>query len=157
MKLKKEYVQVLKSTKDWEEAIHMASVPLINDSIINENYIHKMISNIKDMGPYVVISQDIALPHARPEDGAFESAISILKLEDRVSFGKDKNVCVIYSILKGHCFQNTGFKILSSSAQWTFPVIYHTNLTFRDCFPQMNLEDLTLLKCFLRHWFWKKS
>ena len=68
-------------------------------------------------------------------------------------FGKDKNVCVIYSILKGHCFQNTGFKILSSSAQWTFPVIYHTNLTFRDCFPQMNLDDLTLLKCFLRHWF----
>ncbi len=95
MKLKKEYVQVLKSTKDWEEAIHMASVPLINDSIINENYIHKMISNIKDMGPYVVISQDIALPHARPEDGAFESAISILKLEDRVSFGKDKNVNII--------------------------------------------------------------
>ena len=77
--------------------------------------------------------------------------------EDFLIFGKDKNVCVIYSILKGHCFQNTGFKILSSSAQWTFPVIYHTNLTFRDCFPQMNLDDLTLLKCFLRHWFWKKS
>ena len=38
-----------------------------------------------------------------------------------------------------------------------FAVVYHTNLTFRDCFPQMNLEDLTLLKCFLRHWFWKKS
>ena len=33
---------------------------------------------------------------------------------------KDKNVCVIYSILKGHCFQNTGFKILSSSVNGRF-------------------------------------
>ena len=92
-----------------------------------------------------------------PEIAAYRQYSPPRTGEDFLIFGKDKNVCVIYSILKGHCFQNTGFKILSSSAQWTFPVIYHTNLTFRDCFPQMNLEDLTLLKCFLRHWFWKKS
>ena len=54
-----------------------------------------MIENVLKMGPYIVISNDIAIPHARPEDGVFESDISILKLKERVEFTPDKHLNII--------------------------------------------------------------
>ncbi len=57
-----------------------------------------MIKNVEELGPYIVISEDIAIPHARPEDGAFASAISILKLNERISFGSTKKVNVIIAL-----------------------------------------------------------
>lgn len=98
MRFEEDFIQFKKSVPNWEEAVKLSSEPLLKENIINANYVNKMISNIKEMGPYVVISKDIALPHARPEDGAFESAFSILKLEERISFGNDKKVNVIITL-----------------------------------------------------------
>lgn len=98
MELKKEFIQVKDSVKDWKEAIMIASKPLLDDKIITENYQKKMIENVNTMGPYIVLSKDIALPHARPEDGANKSALSILKLKNRVNFSNDKDVNVIITL-----------------------------------------------------------
>ncbi|MDD7306117.1 MAG: PTS sugar transporter subunit IIA [Peptoniphilaceae bacterium] len=98
MKIKKEFIQVKDSVKDWKEAIIIASKPLLEEKIITENYQNKMIENVKTMGPYIVLSNDIALPHARPEDGAIMSALSILKLKNRVNFSDEKDVNVIIAL-----------------------------------------------------------
>lgn len=98
MELKKEYIQVKDSVKDWKEAISVASKPLLDENIITKNYQDKMIENVKTMGPYIVLSKDIALPHARPEDGANKSALSILKLKNRVNFSEEKDVNVIIAL-----------------------------------------------------------
>lgn len=95
MRFERDFIQLLEEVETWQKAIEVASKPLLDKEIINQNYIDAMIRNIKEMGPYVVISKDIALPHGRAEDGAFESAISILKLNNRISFGNEKNVNVI--------------------------------------------------------------
>lgn len=95
MRFGRDFIQLLEEVETWQKAIEVASKPLLDKEIINQNYIDAMIRNIKEMGPYVVISKDIALPHGRAEDGAFESAISILKLNNRISFGNEKNVNVI--------------------------------------------------------------
>lgn len=34
-------------------------------------YKEEIISNVEKLGPYILIAEDIALPHARPEQGAF--------------------------------------------------------------------------------------
>ncbi|TXT17234.1 MAG: PTS system ascorbate-specific IIA component [Erysipelotrichaceae bacterium] len=47
------------------------------------------------MGPYIVISNDIAIPHARPEDGVLKTAVALLKLKDRVVFSPEKSVNTI--------------------------------------------------------------
>lgn len=98
MKFKEEYVQVVDKVESWQLAIQLVSKPLISDNIITENYRDQMIKNVEELGPYIVISEDIAIPHARPEDGAFASAISILKLNERISFGSTKKVNVIIAL-----------------------------------------------------------
>jgi len=86
------YIQVKDAIKDWKEAIRIGAKPLLEDNIISDNYIEQMINNVIKMGPYIVIAENIAIPHARPEDGAYKSAISILKLRDKVKFGDEKHI-----------------------------------------------------------------
>ena len=89
------YIQVKDAIKDWKEAIRIGAKPLLEDNIISDNYIEQMINNVIKMGPYIVIAENIAIPHARPEDGAYKSAISILKLRDKVKFGEERQVNTI--------------------------------------------------------------
>ncbi|MDO4605055.1 MAG: PTS sugar transporter subunit IIA [Helcococcus sp.] len=98
MKFSKDYINIVNSVKDWKEAIIMASDPLLKDNIILKNYQSKMIKNVEKLGPYIVLSKDIAMPHARPDDGATQSAISVLKVDKRVSFAPDKNVSIIIAL-----------------------------------------------------------
>jgi PTS system ascorbate-specific IIA component len=96
--IKLEHIQVLDQVENWEESIKVAAGPLLKDGIITESYLNKMIDNVHIMGAYIVISNDIAMPHARPEDGARETAISILKLKNRVRFTAEKEVNVILAL-----------------------------------------------------------
>lgn len=96
--IKLEYIQFLDHVENWQESIRVAANPLLKNGIITENYVEKMIENVKEMGAYIVISNDIAMPHARPEDGANQTAISLLKLKNRVRFNDDKNVNVILAL-----------------------------------------------------------
>ena len=49
----------------WDEAIRLASVPLLKTNIITENYINEMIGLVRDYGPYIVIKNRIAIAHAK--------------------------------------------------------------------------------------------
>ena len=98
MEINKEMIDIVESVSDWKEAIILASNPLLENGIITKNYQEKMISNVVDMGPYIVLSKDIAMPHARPEDGANKSAISVLKIINRVKFDEEKNVNIIIAL-----------------------------------------------------------
>lgn len=81
---------------NWKEAVKYAADPLLNQSYVQERYIEKMIQNITEKGPYIVISEHIALPHANPEDGVLKTGMSMLRLTDPVDmFGKPASVIIV--------------------------------------------------------------
>ena len=51
----------------------------------------------REEGPYFIIMKHVALPHAKPEYGALENAVSLTTLKDPVCFGH-KNDPVKYII-----------------------------------------------------------
>jgi len=75
----------------WEEAIRKSGELLLTIDAIEEKYIDAMINNVKKLGSYIVIAPQIAMPHARPEDGVKKTAISIMTLDKGVEFGHEKN------------------------------------------------------------------
>ncbi|MCD8502409.1 MAG: BglG family transcription antiterminator, partial [Bacillaceae bacterium] len=81
-----ETIQYKDKVSNWREAIIIAAEPLLKLGSISESYIEAMITNIDNLGPYIVIAPDIALPHARPEEGVFKIGMSLLKLKNRVAF-----------------------------------------------------------------------
>lgn len=81
---------------NWQEAVKIAAQKLLEKRNIEENYIEKMIENINKLGPYIVLADDVAMPHSRPEDGVKKTGISLLKLNEGVSFGKGTNIRLIF-------------------------------------------------------------
>nr|WP_280144538.1 BglG family transcription antiterminator [Caldanaerovirga acetigignens] len=77
--------------KDWEEAIRIGGELLVEKGFATQNYIEAMINNVKKTGPYIVIAPGIAMPHARPEEGAKEIGMSLITLKNPVNFGNKEN------------------------------------------------------------------
>ncbi|MBF2353068.1 BglG family transcription antiterminator [Listeria welshimeri] len=84
--LPKERITFKESVSDWREAIHVASESLQQEGYISRKYQHAMIENIEKLGPYIVIAPGIALPHASVDDGAYRVGMSLLRLDQPVSF-----------------------------------------------------------------------
>ncbi|MGG1572455.1 BglG family transcription antiterminator [Fictibacillus sp. NRS-1165] len=83
-------IQFAEQLPDWEEAIKEAAQPLLIKGVIESSYIDAMIENVHTMGPYVILGQEIAIPHARPEMGVNQVGMSFLKLERPVYFLNDE-------------------------------------------------------------------
>jgi transcriptional antiterminator len=79
------------SVKDYTEAIYLSAKPLLEENVIEERYLKKVISNMHEMGPYIVVAPYIAISHARPEDGVNKLGMSILMLKEAVNFSEDKD------------------------------------------------------------------
>ncbi|ERK06318.1 MAG: PTS sugar transporter subunit IIA [Pantoea sp.] len=89
--LNEEKIQYLENVSDWKEAIQVAGRPLLNEGAISQQYIDVIIQQKEDIGPYFVIAPRIAMPHARPEQGAQKLGLSIVKLGHAVKFDADEN------------------------------------------------------------------
>ena len=88
-------IQTVDFVKDWEESIKIAYKPLLEKNIIEKKYVEAMIESIKKLGFYVVLRENLAMPHARPEEGAIDTGISLLKLKQPVNYGDEKVYIVI--------------------------------------------------------------
>lgn len=93
--LAKEAIALHVEVSDWEEAIRRAGDLLINTGKIATSYVDATIQNIHEFGPYILIAPNIALPHARPEDGVNEEAISVLTLKQPVGFDSERQFSIV--------------------------------------------------------------
>lgn len=89
--LNNEKIQYVESVADWKEAIQIAGLPLLSEGAISQSYIEAIIRLKEDIGPYFVIAPRIAMPHARPEEGAKALGLSVVKLAKAVVFNADEN------------------------------------------------------------------
>ncbi len=103
--LKRENVQILASVRDWKEAIEKSIEPLIAGGYATPDYIAGVIANTEELGPYYVLAEDIALIHARPEQGALQNQLAVTVVREPVHFAedgtKDARVLVALSAVDG--------------------------------------------------------
>lgn len=92
-------MQITDREMTWEEAIQVASEPLLKQGYIAQTYVDAMISKVKEIGPYIVLAPKVAIPHARPEDGAKKLGVSFMKSKTPIRFdveGGEKNVNLVF-------------------------------------------------------------
>ena len=89
--IKKENIAVNAEAFNWEDAIKIAGDLLLKNGYIEERYIQEMIAIVKDVGPYIVIDEGIALANARPEHGAKCVGLSLVTLKKPIEFGNEDN------------------------------------------------------------------
>lgn len=85
----KETYQHSNETLEWREAIRLGAKPLLEQGKIEASYIDAMIGKVEEFGPFIDLGKGIAIPHARPEDGAKEVGMSMLVLDNPIFLADD--------------------------------------------------------------------
>lgn len=82
--LPKSHMQQREKVDSWEDAIKIASIPLLKEGIIEESYIENMIESVNKNGPYIVLMDYFALPHAKAGEDVNRLGMSLLTLNHPV-------------------------------------------------------------------------
>ena len=85
---------------DWRDAVRAACAPLLSDGTIEKEYPEIIIQKVEELGPYIVIAQNICIPHAERGRGVNDTAMCFMKTEKPVSFDpndpdKDARIFVV--------------------------------------------------------------
>ena len=83
-------VQLQTEAKDWEEAVRIGAEMLVSQGCAEQSYVEGIISAIKELGPYIIVADGLAMPHTRPECGATGIGCSLITLKEPVYFDGDK-------------------------------------------------------------------
>lgn len=89
--LEENLVELNVAANSPHQAIQKAGDLLVNQGYVEPQYIDAMKQSYDKNGPYIVIAPEIAIPHARPEDGVSEASVSMVQLEEPVVFGSKAN------------------------------------------------------------------
>ncbi len=84
-------VQTGCSAGNWEDAIRVASEPLVEEGRIRKGYVDAMVQSVHDLGPYIVITPGLALAHAAPSEDVLETCLSVATFDDDITFGSEND------------------------------------------------------------------
>ncbi|CAN5574198.1 PTS sugar transporter subunit IIA [soil metagenome] len=87
----RESISLGAEVEDWKGAVELSGKLLAAADAVEEGYGPAMVRMVEELGPYAVIAPGVAIPHARPEDGALEVGVSITVLQTPVEFGSEEN------------------------------------------------------------------
>ncbi|MBC3227054.1 MULTISPECIES: PTS sugar transporter subunit IIA [Serratia] len=73
------------------DAIQAAGQALCLSGACSQEYVEAMVASYQEFGPYFVIAPGLAMPHARPEQGAIKAQLSLVRLREPVAFGHTEN------------------------------------------------------------------
>lgn len=62
---------------NWKEAMRMAAASLVDRGCITHSYIERMIETVHKLGAYIVVTDEIAIPHANPGVDVLKFGITI--------------------------------------------------------------------------------
>lgn len=87
--LKPENVRIVQSVDTWQNAIRLACAPLEEGGYVEPCYADNIIAATEKMGPYYVLTEDVALVHGRPEDGVIKQQFAVTLLREPIKFSED--------------------------------------------------------------------
>lgn len=108
-------VRLKQPAADWKEAVHLGIGCLVDAGKANWGYCDAIIRSVAKNGPYFILMPGVALPHARPEEGALGTGFSLVTLKEPVDFGSPENDPI--SILLSFCALDAASQVEESLAQ----------------------------------------
>ncbi|MDH2926144.1 PTS ascorbate-specific transporter subunit IIA [Lonepinella koalarum] len=92
-------IKLNQTANNWEEAVKIGTDLLVASGAIEPRYYDNIIAKVKEMGPYIILSPGLAMPHARPEEGVIKTAFALVTLTTPVVFdGEDEPVSVLITL-----------------------------------------------------------
>lgn len=114
--IEESYVQLDVEAKNFEEAIKKSFDPFVKNEVVTKNYVQSILRIYHETGPYIVITKNIALPHAPVEEGANKLGLGFVRLKVPVVSGHGTNDPVKYLFPLSAKASNEHIELLSKLA-----------------------------------------
>ncbi|WP_156286638.1 PTS sugar transporter subunit IIA [Oceanivirga salmonicida] len=82
--LTEDRINVIDACDNWEDAIKIATLPLVNSGKVSNDYINEIVQNIYKYGTYIILADGFALPHGSPGKNVNETSLSLLHIKKSV-------------------------------------------------------------------------
>lgn len=82
---------------DWREAIAAAGNLLVNNGYVQAQYKQQMLYSFENYGSYMIIEDGIAIPHAKNEGTVMKTGMTLVILDEPVTFLNGKQLQVFFS------------------------------------------------------------
>ncbi|MGY2796704.1 ascorbate PTS system EIIA or EIIAB component [Ewingella americana] len=102
---------------DWREAVKASAEPLLANGTITADYVEAIFAQHEKLGPYYVLAPGIAMPHARPEEGAKDLGLSLLTLPHGVKFNSEDNDPVYSVVMLAAPDKHSHIELISELAE----------------------------------------
>lgn len=87
--LKMDNVSLINQDMGWEQAVRLATKPLVEQGYVEERYPDEIIKNTLEFGPYYILVEGVAFLHVRPEQGVIKDQIAVTVNKSSVKFSED--------------------------------------------------------------------
>lgn len=84
---------------DWERALYTTAEPLLKRGSIDESYVECIIDRLEEAGPYMFVTKDLILAHARPDTGVKHLDLSIGIVPEGIRFNEKKTARIIFLLV----------------------------------------------------------
>lgn len=75
---------------DWRGAVRLAGSLLERAGACDPSYTESMVASVEKFGPYMVLEEGIAMPHAQAAGNVSHPAVCVVTLADPVPFGHEE-------------------------------------------------------------------
>ncbi|EUJ31671.1 PTS system ascorbate-specific transporter subunit IIA [Listeria floridensis FSL S10-1187] len=116
-------IRLRETAETWQEAVGKAVQPLVQSGAVEVRYEDAIVASTEHFGPYYILMDGMAMPHARPEDGVNRDAFSLVTLENPVAFSDGKKVEVLLALAATSSEIHTGIAIPQIVALFETPDI----------------------------------
>ncbi|MCS2168504.1 PTS sugar transporter subunit IIA [Scandinavium manionii] len=110
-------IRLQESVENWPQALEICAEPLLKARVIIPEYVTAIIEQHQKLGPYYVLAPGLAMPHARPEEGAQGLGLSLLKLQHGVNFGSSEHDPVDLIIMLAAPDKHSHIEMISALAE----------------------------------------
>lgn len=99
--LENDAIQLQVEASDWKQAIAKTSQPLLKKGCINEQYLESIYKTTEQYGPYYIIADGLAMPHAstRSDDEVLKDCFALATLAKPIKFLDDPREVSVVVVL----------------------------------------------------------
>jgi len=144
--LNQKYIDVRLKARHWKEVVDLSAEPLLKTGVIQPSFIDAIKRYLEEYGPYMVLWPQVALLHARPEDGAQKLGISIQTLSHPVAFAEAEEYQVQIAITFATPNYHSSIYLLEQlSDLLSSPKFFYQAIELTDKVELLNLIKITLM------------
>lgn len=89
---------ILDEVADYREALRLAGQPLLAEGAVTEGYLQAVIDNHDFEDPYTILGEEVAIPHALPNEGVNKIGISLLIVRNGFLYSRSQSLKIVFMI-----------------------------------------------------------